>query len=650
MTQALGRGHHLKVGYTGLRSPATNSVFGRSLDTRTLFNPLTSESFLSTHYTGAVSSTLFLEGQVSARQSTFSDVGGSSTDRIEGTQLFDFVRGARYWAPSFCAVCTEEERDSTEIVFKGTSFLPTRTGSHTLVFGYDLFNEKLRHDNHQTASDFLVAGLTSRIVDDVPYPVLISGHPLSQILYLPILESSRGTNFRTHALFVNDTWHANDRLTVNLGVRWDKNDGQDSAGNTVATGSRLSPRFGVVWDPRGDGRWAITGNYAQYAAAISTAVGQSASAAGRAAFFPWIYRGPSINVDPTAPLVPSDEALRTVFSWFDSVGGVNLRPYRSSPNIPGVSTQIDGSLGSPYVVEYGGGVSRTIGSRGAIRADVTYRDYRDFYVGVTDLTTGRATNSEGQTFDLRLIRNSNDFTRQYAGLSLQGSYRVGSRVTLAGNYTLSRLWGNILGESGSAVPIPDGSLSYPEYSDRSWANPVGDLSGDRRHKIRLWGSYEVLATEKGTLTVSGIQTVQSGTPFPVVGNVLVSPFVENPGYFTPPVTRGYNFLPPDAVRQEALAKTDLAVNYRHRFPGAARAELFVQAQVLNVFNQFQLTGFYDNRVSTALNDPSFQTFNPFTTTPVRGTHWDTHPDFGNALNAASYTQPRTLIITFGSRF
>ena len=223
-------------------------------------------------------------------------------------------------------------------------------------------------------------------------------------------------------------------------------------------------------------------------------------------------------------------------------------------------------------------------------------------------------------------------------------------MTLAGNYTLSRLWGNIRGESGSGVPIADPSLSYPEYTDRSWANPAGDLNGDRRHKIRLWGTYEVLATEKGTLTVSGVQTVQSGTPFPVVAQVLVSPFVENPGYLTPPVTRGYNFLPPDTTRQETLVRTDVALHYRHRIPGAARAELFVQAQILNAFNQFQLTGFFDTRVSTALNDASFQTFNPFTTTPVRGTHWETHPDFGNAINADSYTQPRTFLITFGARF
>ena len=168
-----------------------------------------------------------------------------------------------------------------------------------------------------------------------------------------------------------------------------------------------------------------------------------------------------------------------VFNWFDSVGGEDLRPYFGSPNIPGVSTQIDGSLGSQYVVEYAGGVSRTIGRRGAIRADVTYRDYRDFYAGITDLSTGRVTSDFGQTFDLRQVQNTNDLTRQYVGLALQGSYRIGSRGTLAGNYTLSRLWGNHYGETFGAGPIATGNLSYPEYRDPSWSYPVGDLLGDR---------------------------------------------------------------------------------------------------------------------------------------------------------------------------
>jgi len=46
----------------------------------------------------------------------------------------------------------------------------------------------------------------------------------------------------------------------------------------------------------------------------------------------------------------------------------------------------------------------------------------------------------------------------------------------------------------------------------------------------------------------------------------------------------------------------------------------------------------------------YQTFNPFTTTPVQGTNWDLGPNFGKALNRQAYTSPRQMRLTFGVRF
>ena len=50
-------------------------------------------------------------------------------------------------------------------------------------------------------------------------------------------------------MFYNDAWRVTDRLTANLGLRYDKNSGQDQAGNTVITEDAWSPRMGVVFDP-----------------------------------------------------------------------------------------------------------------------------------------------------------------------------------------------------------------------------------------------------------------------------------------------------------------------------------------------------------------------------------------------------------------
>ena len=71
------------------------------------------------------------------------------------------------------------------------------------------------------------------------------------------------------------------------------------------------------------------------------------------------------------------------------------------------------------------------------------------------------------------------------------------------------------------------------------------------------------------------------------------PYVTNPGYRTPPTagtTQVPTTRPRDAFRTEGQKRTDLAVNYLHRVPGAGRLQLFGQLQVVNLFNQFQLCG------------------------------------------------------------
>src|SRR6185295_7774402 len=96
-------------------------------------------------------------------------------------------------------------------------------------------------------------------------------------------------------------------------------------------------------------------------------------------------------------------------------------------------------------------------------------------------------------------------------------------------------------------------------------------------------------------------------------------------------------------------------------------ELFGQLQLINVFNQFQLcacgnTVFSNGgminvtqTIDTTLRVPAnsggaYQTFNPFTTTPVEGVNWALGPNFGHAVNRMAYTTPRTMRLSFGIRF
>ncbi len=656
VTQSLGGGHSVRVSYTNIAREEINNAYpspAEVMDTASLYTRTLPQNLVAVHYTGTLGTNFFVEGQYSQRDFKFEGDGGQFTDLIRGTVMGDDQTGARWWAPTFCGVCAPEERANNDLLLKGNYFLSTGRGSHNLVFGYDGFNDKRQGDNHQSGSDYHLWTTSSFIRDGVVYPVLRPDNS-AYFIWWPIREASRGTNFRTHSLFFNDAWSFNRNFSFNLGLRWDKNDGKDAIGQSVARDSAISPRLGMVWDPTGAGRWSLNTSFGRYVAGINNAIADSSSPAGTPAIFAYFYQGPAINATASSPLVNTEQALTTAFNWFNANGGTDRSAF--FVDVPGTATQIRESLKSPSADEFAVGLSRQLGNRGAIRADVVYRNFNDFYSERVDASTGQVTNEIGDEFDLKLVENTNEHDRQYTALSTQVTYRFGSRTTLGGNYTLSKLWGNINGENVGSGPLSGDILTYPEYFQRSWAYPDGDLAADQRHRVRLWGNVELpLPSAVGRLSVGAIQQVQSGTPYAAIGEVRTVDIVDNPGYLTPPDTILYFFTDRDHFRTEAMFRTDLAVNYNFRLPGTARSELFAQFQLLNAFNNFQLFNIRSNAINTtvltAVDEPDrFETFDPFTETPQQGVHWDYGDQFGKATGAAAYTLPRTFQFALGIRF
>lgn len=653
VTQSFGPKHNLRVGYTAIREDENNNVWPSAqevMDLRSLHNRQVPQDLLSVHYSGTLRSNLFLEAQYSARQFSFENSGGTSTDLIEGTVLRSQQTGAFWWSPNFCGVCGPEERDNENLYLKGNYFWSTPRGSHNIVFGYDTFNDKRKGDNHQSGSDFQVWTTDTRIENGAVYPVALNNGS-TYIINYPISLASQGTNFRTHSLFLNDSWSANSHFTFNLGVRWDKNDGVDAAGQAVARDSAFSPRLGMVWDPSGSGKWSVHASYGRYVAALANTIADSASPAGTPSILAWFYQGPSINTGGGAPIA-SDAALRQIFDWFDAGGGTSRQPFFTS--IPGVQTQIRDSLRSPHATEFASGLSRQLGGRGAIRADFVYRTFTDFYADRIDTSTGSVTDSAGQMFDLALVENTDLLSREYFAGSVQANYRLGSRVDLGGNYTLSKLWGNVNGETVNSGPVTSSATSYPEYFDLSWFAPQGDLAADQRHRLRFWGTARLPLPERlGDFTVALFEQINAGTPYGALGGIDSRDYVADLGYQTPPATVNYWFTDRDAFRTETMFRTDFSLNYTFGLGGTS--QLFAQVQVLNLFNQFQLfninSNAIDTTVLTAVDDPDrFQPFNPFTERPVQGVHWDYGDEFGDPVGAAAYTLPRTFQFAVGIRF
>jgi outer membrane receptor protein involved in Fe transport len=629
-------------------------------------------SLLALNYTGAVSDNLFVEAQYSERDFAFVGSGGDAPpgDLVNGTNI-TYWFGTLYDAgsPAFCGSCGDEQRNNENLLLKGSYFLSTNNlGSHDIVFGYDTFNDIRLNNNYQSPSNFhfyLYEADPSYGSDGQLYPMIFG---YVEMDYWPIFDLSEGTNFKTNSVFVNDTWRLSNAVTLNLGLRYDKNDGKNSLGQTVANDSAVSPRLGASWEINDS--WLVQASYGRYVNAVANNVADR-SGGGVPSWFGYQYLGPAINAECDAgganctfvPEYTSFQAIAKMFEWFESVGGLaNTNLWYDAPQIRGVN-EIVMDLKSPYADEYTIGVTKRLGTKGMVRADYVHRTFGDFYSTKRDLTTGTVEATVvlapgveiTQEFDKGYVVNEDKLlSRKYDGLHMQFDYRWTDKFNLGGNYTLSRTHGNWDGENSGSGPITSGVLTYPEYLDVKWFAPEGDLLTDQRHKVRLWGVWTVLSTKHHSLTASVMENVNTGTPYgALITNVRVGPYVQNPGYLTPPTTNTYYFTARDAYRTDTITSTGISLNYSFKMQmGTTALEVFLIPEMLNVFNE---QGVWNPDTTVR----RLSTFNPFTSTPrecpqgqtnCTGYNWQKGPNFGKPVAKEDYQQPRTFRLSVGVRF
>jgi hypothetical protein len=681
----------------------------RTLNTAGVENP---NSFKTLHYNGVITNNFLVEGDWAKKYFAFVGFGGSTPAHqanptaaylAEGSPSIDqLVTGAAFNAPYFCGSCGAELRNNKEWEVKGRYFLGTKSlGTHNMVVGYDNWAEQRLSNNFQSPTDFRydVRSNVPKQMPDGTVQIALKGGA-DRFIWFPVAFASLGSDLKTTSTFFNDKWDLNQHLTFNLGARYDKNQAVDSAGNGVSNDSAVSPRLGVIFDVFGNGRLRLDANYGTYVGRLAETVAGQGSGAGNPATYQFTYGGPD-----TAYL-DSRVALQQAFQWFLDNGFTNRTPLSAS--IPGLNTLLLSSgIKSPNQREITVGAGTQIG-KGYFRADYINRDWRDFYAAFTVPGDTVITNPvTGARSNVNHIGNSDVPSRKYWGVQTQAQYQLPAGFGAGGNYTYSKLTGNVEGETSGSGPVTYGSTSvaFKEFQNFAQNAPSGYLAADQRHKLRVWGTYD-LGTRIGHFNVGLIQRYDSGQPFNASAAITIpssflctqpstttvsvptslsacsnggTPIYPDQSVRNPssqyalsagvgqvgPTTVTYFFHPRGADRWQSLTATDIALNYElpiHNFA------FFAKAEVRNAFNRIAVLG-GNSQVLTNQNSAALKVFNPFTSSPVecpRGTPLASCPansnfqltsNFGQAVGTATtfsqngnYQLPRTYLYAIGARF
>jgi outer membrane receptor protein involved in Fe transport len=666
--------HSLVASYLDVKRIEGNNRFGNVVDLASLTDRELPNSLKALHYNGVITNNLLIEAGYNKMNFAFVGGGANTHDRILGTLLRDTRTSNRGWSPTFCGICRNKERNNKSAQIKGSYFLSTKElGQHNITAGWDDFHQLRIEDNYQSGSNYRLWGDFFFVNNEIYF----TANPANSLVaYHPLLQESKGSDFQVSSLFLNDKWDFSEKFSFNVGVRYD-----DTA---------FSPRLGVIYDLKGDGSHRFSASYSKFASKVDQGAGDATSQGGRYASYYWNYRGPAINplgaATPAAELVPTAEVIRRMFEWFDAQGGINNVSLINSLDIPGFTTRIGENLTAPSMDEYSIGYGTQISPRAYFRADLIHRKWNDFYILRKDLTTGKAALPAPSTrsVDQGVIETSNDLERSYNGVQMQGNYQITSGFSLGGNYTWSKLRGDVEGEQfnnatvlagcngGASVPGTDSGLCAPEYQDFEQNHPVGYLSGDMRHRGSVWLQYN-LPTTVGRFNVSLLERFHSGLPYSAAASIVISQSaalpdgVVNPGYVTPPARVWYYFGERGQFRADAITSTNLALNYES--PSFHGANIFVQTDIINVFNEQGLEypatargNVIDQTVFVRRTKGALAAFNPFTTAPKEAPKGETNPDilknfnyqfgdnFGKATNREAYQDPREYRISVGVRF
>jgi hypothetical protein len=488
---------------------------------------------------------------------------------------------------------------STRLNFEGdVSYIVNRFGGrHEFKGGYQ--NSKVTNDVSRGYQDYGVVTLNyGRTINDLTGrrdPVTPGTIGAGQIVRF----GTRGSALnRAQSLYIQDRWQPISRLSINAGVRFEKENLPSFNGFAppinFGWGDKIVPRVGFAYDITGDGKTKAFFSYGQFTDRLKFEL-------PRGSFGGDFYRIDYFEITPDQPNYSYYSKDRILGNSVDVLGGkcpitgttgltrcqYDYRIASNDPNADIYTGFVDPNLNPFRQTEFTVGFERELSRKYLVSVR-----YSNKHINNAVEDAGFPTPEGSEAYII-----GNPGQGLYAELSKQFGYAKAAKpqrrydavefkldrrfdespYQYLVSYTYSRLYGNYSGlassdENGRTSPGVNRFFDLPHLGFTAAGQPDnGRLATDRPHVFNASGSYNFkwFNRAKGQNTLfSFFTTLQSGTPRTTFYTLYAGAVYEGRG---------------NLGRTPRFSQTDFALSHRYRMK--ERYEVAFDFNVINLFNR-----------------------------------------------------------------